>query len=672
MGNAQKKMDADVESSLDELPEGTELLHGQFKIIKFLNSGGFGMTYLANDGLDQKVVIKECFPSSVCNRSRTIVQARSRAHIAELRSVVNLFVQEARSLAKLDHPSIVGVHQVFQDNNTAYMALDYVEGRDLLDMIEAEDQSLTAPQIRGILKDILAAVSFIHSNDILHRDISPDNILVDDQLRPVLIDFGAACEEATKKSQGLSQMRVVKDGYSPQEFYIQGSHQSPASDLYSLGATFYHLISGELPTNSQSRLSAIATGEADPYKPLAGRIKGFDTKSLAAIDKALELLPKNRIQTADEWLEMLDGGLRKSRVLMQLLPVYSAAAEEAASEKRSKLMPILGAAAVLGLVAGGAYLYAAAGGTLQTSNVDAALQPAADVFVEVAVASKLAQRTELEPTQAGLATITTPVPAAVSEPALQTDLVTELPETSPSPVGQTVVDATPSNERLTAELAPENGSGDLSLLAEVALADPAPEASVEPAAPIETVPSIEVVNAQEFTIALPVEGVPRSNIAESAAVLAPIWAQPGDVVASVNLGVGSIESIADLLVGSALDAGVDSLDLSIESAFVSTYSGTVPVSYLTTLADGSVFATTLVDGAWETTVRVAGTSSGDFEVGDRPATYVSTGALLDPREALGEIISSEAEARVDTFNFVVDRAGSMWMASLNAAPETDD
>ena len=253
MAKAQPIENADdKENFVDELKPGTKLMHGQYTIESFLNAGGFGITYLARDSLDRKVVIKECFPGAFCRRSRAVVQARSRAHQNELKSIVRLFVQEARSLAKLDHPNIVGVHQVFEDNDTAYMALDFVRGRDLLDIIEDPNADLTPAQTKNILKEVLGAVGFIHDQQILHRDISPDNILIDKDHHPVLIDFGAAREEATKQTRMLSAMRVVKDGYSPQEFYIQGSQQTPSSDLYALGATLYHAITGECPPDSQS------------------------------------------------------------------------------------------------------------------------------------------------------------------------------------------------------------------------------------------------------------------------------------------------------------------------------------------------------------------------------------------------------------------------------------
>ena len=339
---------------VDELKPGTELLHGQYIIEEFLNSGGFGITYLAKDSLDRRVVIKECFPNTLCRRSYARVGARSRAHQAEFKSVIDLFVQEAKSLAKLDHPNIVGVHQVFEDNDTAYMALDYIEGFDLLETLEDGGERLPPAEINKILRKILGAVDYLHGQNILHRDISPDNILIDKKTsEPLLIDFGAAREEVSKASRVLSALRVVKDGYSPQEFYVNGSKQGPSSDLYALAASFYHLITGDMPTDSQTRLAALASDEDDPYVPLAGRIDGYDEAFLAAIDKALKVLPKDRIQTAKEWMEMISGGVSE-------LPTASKSAAVSAKTKvgeptKSGSKMLLMTTAIILVTAGGGY-----------------------------------------------------------------------------------------------------------------------------------------------------------------------------------------------------------------------------------------------------------------------------------------------------------------------------
>jgi serine/threonine protein kinase len=298
-----RRVDPDAFS--DELKPGTQLLDGHYTITGFLNSGGFGITYLAKDSVDRTVVIKECFPNAFCRRSSAIVRARSRKHQTEFRDFVGNFVEEARSLARLVHPNIVGVHQVFEDNDTAYMAIDFINGRDLHDILDSTDQAFTPAEIVTLLKKMLSAVEFIHQVGILHRDISPDNILIDTTGNPVLIDFGAASEQQARATRVLTGRRVVKDGYSPQEFYLTGAEQWPSSDLYSLGATFYHVITGKPPAESQRRLARVAEGEADPYEPLAGRFAGFPAGFLESIDKSVRVMPKERIQSASDWLEMI-------------------------------------------------------------------------------------------------------------------------------------------------------------------------------------------------------------------------------------------------------------------------------------------------------------------------------------------------------------------------------
>lgn len=294
-----------AESFADDLRPGTLLLDGQYTILGFLNSGGFGITYLAQDSLDRKVVIKECFPNAMCRRSTSAVRPRSRKHTNDLQSFVENFIAEARSLAKLVHPNIVGVHQVFEDNDTAYMAIDFIDGQDLEDILSSTDQAFGPAEVVVLLQKMLSAVDFIHQAGILHRDISPDNILIDQNRNPVLIDFGAASQATQVPTRVLTGRRVVKDGYSPQEFYLTGAEQSPSSDLYALGATFYHVITGEPPVGSQKRLAMVAEGSPDPYRPLVGRYRGYPDGFLASIDAALRVLQKDRLQSAAIWAELI-------------------------------------------------------------------------------------------------------------------------------------------------------------------------------------------------------------------------------------------------------------------------------------------------------------------------------------------------------------------------------
>lgn len=309
--NAQTQMiPADAEYP-DELRPGTVLLHGQYVIESYLVRGGFGITYLARDSLERTVVIKECFPSTICCRLDGKVVARSRRQQDQFASILRHFIREARRLSKLSHPDIVGVHQVFEESETAYMALDFVDGSDLLTVLEEERGRLGPAMTARLLRRTLDAVRYIHEQGILHRDISPDNILLDQSNSPTLIDFGAAREHATKENRALSALLTVKDGYSPQEFYLSDEPQRPSSDLYSLGATFYHLITGEAPPQSQQRLAAVATRGGDPYEPLVARVTGYDREFLAAIDKSLEIFPDDRFQSAAEWTAAIDGSLRR-------------------------------------------------------------------------------------------------------------------------------------------------------------------------------------------------------------------------------------------------------------------------------------------------------------------------------------------------------------------------
>jgi serine/threonine protein kinase len=186
------------------------------------------------------------------------------------------------------------------------MVLDLIQGRDLLSIINDEHDPLPPEQIKEVLIKCLDAVDLVHRNDLLHRDISPDNILLDKWGNPFLIDFGAAREEASRETRAVSAVLIVKDGYSPQEFYFAGGKQGPSSDLYALGATFYHLISGEAPPNSQTRMAEFAGNNPDPCEPLAGRFPEYDLAFLRAIDKAMQILPKSRIQSATEWLNIIN------------------------------------------------------------------------------------------------------------------------------------------------------------------------------------------------------------------------------------------------------------------------------------------------------------------------------------------------------------------------------
>ena len=288
------------------LPIGTLLSDGKFRITGHLGAGGFGITYTAQDNvLGRTVVVKECFPGDFCFRERQTVVARSTSCAQPFRQIVKMFMREAQSLAKLRHPNIVGVHGAFEDFGTAYMVLDLIEGRDLADFMQPDAPGLSPIRVQDILLRLLDAVEKVHGIDLLHRDIAPDNIIIEDSGAPVLIDFGAARGEASRKTRAVSSLLVVKDGYSPQEFYVEGSSQSPASDLYALGATFYHLLSGMRPPHSQTRLIEVAGRKTDPCTPLEELVQGYEPEFLQAIDRAMQIHPSDRLQSAAQWKALI-------------------------------------------------------------------------------------------------------------------------------------------------------------------------------------------------------------------------------------------------------------------------------------------------------------------------------------------------------------------------------
>lgn len=300
------------------------MLRGQYTIKSYLVRGGFGITYIAHDSLERRYVIKECFPGALCHRVDGLLKPLSAEWETRFASVLKHFLSEARRVAKLDHPNIVGVHQVFEENDTAYMAMEVVPGDDLLTVVEERPDRLSPRLISKLLRDALQAVDYIHDLGILHRDISPDNFLLGPNEHLTLIDFGAAREHAGKTSQELSALLAVKDGYSPHEFYLSDVDQTAASDLYSLGATFYHLITGVAPPNSQDRVAALASNQDDPYQPLEGSAWDEDSilerSLLVSIDQALEVLPRDRISSAREWIDILNADATEE-IIRSVAPV---------------------------------------------------------------------------------------------------------------------------------------------------------------------------------------------------------------------------------------------------------------------------------------------------------------------------------------------------------------
>ncbi|MBI1203214.1 MAG: protein kinase [Rhodopseudomonas sp.] len=272
----------------------------QYKILKVLGSGGFGITYLVRDEtLDKLFAIKEYFPDDFASRRGGTIKPET-ASVEDFAWAKQLFLEEARILARFDHPNIVKVVQIFEANNTAYMVQDYESGRDLKVWLEEIADAPTQDELDCIVEPLLVALKLIHRNELLHRDVAPDNIYIRDDGTPVLLDFGSAKDALAQRTKNISA--VVKPGYSPPELYSsRGRNQGPWSDNYSLAATLYFLITGERPQEATERLltdqlvPVAATAAAGHYRPAF----------LDAIDWALKLSPQDRPQTIEDWAAAL-------------------------------------------------------------------------------------------------------------------------------------------------------------------------------------------------------------------------------------------------------------------------------------------------------------------------------------------------------------------------------
>ena len=290
-----------------ELPPGWQLLEGQYEIKHVIAAGGFGITYLAKDMLGRDVAVKECFPLGLAQRASQThtVSATSAGTSEHFETARGQFLREARTLAGLRHPNVVHVQTLFEENGTAYMAMDFIHGRDLQEEIVTAREALSPHRVMELTRDLLGALKYIHAQSVLHRDIKPQNIRIDRFGMPMLIDFGAARAETQARSRMAGTFRVVTDGYSPHEFYVSGADQGAWSDLYALAATLYHVITGAAPVAADERASAIATGQADPYVPVSGRFPDQDGRLLHLIDRALRMAPGERPNDAAAWLAAL-------------------------------------------------------------------------------------------------------------------------------------------------------------------------------------------------------------------------------------------------------------------------------------------------------------------------------------------------------------------------------
>ena len=283
-------------TNLIALPNGTELV-GDYRIERVLGAGGFGVTYLADEmALGRLVTIKEYFPSDIAARIPGNEAApRSQDCVGDYRWGLERFIEEAQTLARFDHSNIVRVYRYFLANNTGYMVLHFEEGKSLKNWLKDLGRAPRQKELDAIVAPLLDALETIHKSDYLHRDIAPDNIIIRKSGDPVLIDFGSARGEIASQTKTVSAL--VKPGYSPYEQYAETTRsQGPWSDIYALGGTLYHAVTGKRPPDAPSRM---IKDELVPAREAA--VGGYRAGFLNAIDRALALGVDARPQSIPAW-----------------------------------------------------------------------------------------------------------------------------------------------------------------------------------------------------------------------------------------------------------------------------------------------------------------------------------------------------------------------------------
>lgn len=302
------------------LPPGT-ILKGKYLVGKVLGQGGFGITYIGLDlHLQRKVAIKEYYPAGFVGRksgtSQVVWYATETAREA-MRSGQELVLKEARKMSKVsDIHSVVRVHNVFQENGTAYICMDFVEGRTLLDRL-LKHGTLPWDTAKNIFLPIVQAMGQVHQMGLIHRDLSPDNLMIQPDGHVKILDLGAAKD--LNLNTGKSSMQVAKNGFSPLEQYLQSGISGSWSDVYSLAATMYYTLTGKVPPSALDRM------ESDAIRWDLPALQALPGCVLAALKHAMAVRPDDRTRTMEDFLKELQGTKKPVNRKKWLIPAAAAA-----------------------------------------------------------------------------------------------------------------------------------------------------------------------------------------------------------------------------------------------------------------------------------------------------------------------------------------------------------
>jgi non-specific serine/threonine protein kinase len=288
--NASSSAPADPQERPHPLATGHRL--DEFELLEVIGEGGFGIVYRAYDhSLQREVAIKEYMPSMLARRvGDDSVHVRSDRLTATFQAGLRSFINEARTLAQFSHPALVRVHRFWEANSTAYMAIQLYRGRTLRRLAEEEPSKVTEAWLLGMLGPLLGALETLHRSQCFHRDIAPDNIFIQQDDLPVLLDFGAARKSIADLVDEVAVM--VKSGYSPIEQYADDNTllQGAWTDLYALGAVLYRAVTGHPPP------PAVPPGENAPGSNVAAAPGGAATPSApAASAPAASLTPLDSV-----------------------------------------------------------------------------------------------------------------------------------------------------------------------------------------------------------------------------------------------------------------------------------------------------------------------------------------------------------------------------------------
>ena len=284
------------------LANNTLLQGGKYKIVGHISSGGFGNTYEGvHTMMDTRVAIKEFFPKMFCNRDEntshiTVATQSNKELVDKLRKK---FIEEAKAIFKMNHPNIVKVHDIFEENDTAYYVMDYIDGKSLGDIVKQRGPLPEAEAV-GYIRQVADALKYVHSLNRLHLDIKPGNVMVDATGHAMLIDFGASKHYDMESGENTSTlMGVNTKGYAPVEQSTQSFTKfSPATDIYALGATLYKMLTGITPPDAN-----LLMAKEETLAPLPSCIS---KSTHNAVLKAMTLIRADRPQTIDVFLGLLD------------------------------------------------------------------------------------------------------------------------------------------------------------------------------------------------------------------------------------------------------------------------------------------------------------------------------------------------------------------------------